>query len=76
MSIMNKYKQINFKQYEILKSISDRLNILSWALSGLYGYISIKINPIFGSLVITIVWLFLQWCSIFCIATALKYKKE
>jgi hypothetical protein len=76
MSIMIKLTYINFKNYEILKIISDRLNILSWALGGLYGYISIKINPIFGSLVITMVWLILQWCSLVFANIAQKYKKE
>ena len=67
---------INFKNYEILKMISERLNILSWALSGLYGYLGVKIGVGFGITLIAIVWLVLQINSIYVADLAQKYKKE
>ena len=76
MSIMIKLTYINFKNYEILKIISDRLNILSWALGGVFGYLGIRINTIYGVVMIFVIWLILQWCSLVFVNIAQKYKKE
>ena len=76
MLIMIKLKYINFKNYEILKIISDRLNLLSWAVSGVYGYIGIKVNTIFGMVLVSVIWLILQWQSLAFANLAQKYKKE
>ncbi|MBY0379188.1 MAG: hypothetical protein K2P99_02165 [Burkholderiales bacterium] len=67
---------IDFKNYEILKIISERLNLLSWALSGLYGYFGVKIGTGFGITVIAIFWLILQVNSLYFAGLAQKYKKE
>jgi len=73
---MIKYLNIDFKNYEILKTISERLNILSWALSGLYGYIGIKFDNIFAILLIATTWGVLQVNSLIFISIAQKYKKD
>jgi hypothetical protein len=67
---------INFQNYELLKVISERLNILSWALSGLYGYLGAKIGTGFCIVIIGIFWLMLQINSLYFANLAQKYKKD
>jgi hypothetical protein len=67
---------IDFKNYEILKIISERLNLLSWVLSGLYGYFGIKVNTLYGMFLIAVTWIILQINSLIFASIAQKYKKE
>ncbi len=80
MGMINKLhgamRGINFWNYEILKIISERLNILSWALSGLYGYLGVKVGTGFGIIIIVIFWSILQINSLYFVNLAQKYKKE
>jgi hypothetical protein len=70
----NKY--IDFKNSEILKMISDRFSLLSWALSSLYGYLNVKFSSGLAIFIIIATWLILQTLSLQIATYALKYKKE
>jgi len=67
---------INFKNYEILKTISEQLRLLSWAIGGVYGILN-QYFGIFPTLVFIIYnWAIIQFYSIYILNVAQKYKKE
>lgn len=70
------YKTINFRNYEILKMISEQLRLLSWAIGGLFGIISNQYGIYIASIYIIVNWATLQLYSMFILNIALKYKKE
>lgn len=67
---------INFKNYEILKTISEQLRLLSWAVGGLYGYLGSKFGYGLAILLMVSTWLAIQIASIYVLYEAQKHKEE
>jgi hypothetical protein len=68
-------KLINFRDYEIIKIISEQLRSASWALAGVFTYFGwASYKQIYG-FVVCALWLFLQVFSLGVISFGRKFIK-
>ena len=67
---------IKFRNYEILKTISEQLRLLAWAVGGIYGILSHKFGTIPTVIYTVYHWVVFQYYSIYVLNMAQKYKKE
>jgi len=68
--------KINFKNSELLKSISDQFKLLSWAIAGIYYYLGIGTNKIFTGISICVGWAFIQIVAHWFLLKSQQYRKE
>jgi hypothetical protein len=67
---------INFRNYEILKTISDQLRLLAWAVGAIFGYMAGNLGLVTAVLYTITHWPVLQFYAIYTLNVAQKYKKE
>lgn len=69
-------EMINFKNYEILKTISDQLRLLAWAVGGLYGYLGSKFGATTAIVLMIFTWFSIQSIAIYVLYQAQKFKDK
>jgi len=68
-------KYIDFKNYEIQKSISEQLRTLAWTLSGIYAYLGVTQDKAVLICMVLFSW-FCIMCFSFMVLTAAEKTKN
>ena len=79
IQILKFYKNITKEatsDYDILKSISDQIKLLSWAIGGVFGYFSSKVGLGYTVFIVSYLWLTLQSIAIIIMVLAKEYKDK
>lgn len=64
------------QDYEIYKIISEQFRLVSWASAAVWLWFGFEVSKIKAAIVISLIWMFFQSCSIYLMTQAKKFKKE